>query len=237
MENINFKDREFIKQQTISDFSFYIGIIQNDIDILFEILDNLTDQNRSINLRNKVDINRNIIIRLLPLLISCTHTCENLIFDGEYILAQHIFRLIMEIIIKIEFFLNFPDKAYKIFVGNKGNDGIKINQMLEELDYPFKSSFKKIYGHLSNSYSHVNLKFPDDLFLIDKVNSTQFIAIGWAYKRGIAEEILYFLSSVISRTILVIHKQDGITSFSDELEQKIYALIANYEELTNNPPI
>ncbi len=202
MNNLETLDtlRQKYYQDTIKQFGGQLQVFNEGVLLLMDAGDILVDTEKAPDIHKSEGASKFAAWRFLSTLPTSLFWSCDIALKGDYGISKNILRLSLEELVKLAYFVTFPDRALRQVVHERDSDETDLAEMLQQLDFDKRQELMKLYGDLSSFYSHANLNLPQEL-VYDKPEKGIQIGGGPRYRPDLFEPIIQQLIIIVANSI------------------------------------
>jgi hypothetical protein len=215
LEKLDFLRQKYY-QDTIKEFEKQLKVFNEGTLLLMDASDILVDTVEAPDIHTSEGASKIAAWRFLSTLPTSLFWCCDIALKGDYGISKNILRLCLEELVKLAYYVAFPNRALRQVVHEKDSDETDLGEMLMQLDFDKRQDIMKSYGDLSSFYSHANLNLPPEMVYDEPKKGIQ-IGGGPRYRPDLFEPIIQQLIIFIANSIKVI-----VIRFPHLLEDKAW---------------
>lgn len=185
-----------IYQETIRRLDKYLRLVRDGTSLLIDASEILESEEKSADHRTAEGASKTAAWRFLSTLPTSSFWCCEIAMSGDYGIAKNILRLTLEELVKLAYYVTFPDKALRRVAQDRDSDEVNLADMLHQMDFKQRDGLMRLHGELSAFYSHANLNLPQELVFHELDNSIR-IGGGPRFSPNIFEPIIQQLLIII----------------------------------------
>ncbi len=192
--------RQQIYRDTMHQFGKQLHLFQEGCLLLMDASDILVDTEKKADHHTAEGASKSAAWRFISTLHTSLFWCCETALNGDYAISKNILRLSLEEMIKLEYYVAFPDMALKQVEQDSDKDEVNLAQMLRELDFEDRQNLLKVYGNLSALYAHANFNLPPELVFHELDNQTR-IGGGPRFSPDFFDPIIHHLIAIVANSL------------------------------------
>lgn len=210
-----------ISSQAKQEFPVYTNLLETGISLLIKATSIMEKENPFDKLTHAGAL-KAAAWRYASTLPMTIFACYEQALLGNYPIAKYILRLVLEEVVSLKFYVEFPAEALKQISSDRGSDAVAFGEKIKRVNLgPNSSWFGKTHGGLSNTYSHANLVIQPEL--VGKEGEKTILSGGPKYHAddfsSISKFLLVFATDMVTELIGVFETLQNNQSFLLEFIQ------------------
>jgi hypothetical protein len=224
-----------IEKQTESEFSELLGLVEEGISLLIKTTEYLQKLEPFIDKSTPEGASKAAVWRFVSTLPSTALWSLQTAKYGALALSKYLLRLCLEELVSLAFYEEFPNQALEQITRDSDRDQIDFGEKVARLNLEHGSGIRRLWGGLSNTYSHANLIIQHELLARDDSGEV-YLSGGPVFNheqsRAIQHQLLIILGNALKYVLFRFERLYQIEKWKSRFDSFLNAA----ERATNQTP-